>query len=332
MVDDNVITFDHASARIGNATPVERLGMGLFRLGARLSSGFDFVGYSLGAKLVRSVLPSKRNVRIRYDDDCVFEYPYGDGYYGPLLDTRKTYNPPIETFLKSLAGIPYAFVDCGANFGYMSVMVTSKTFGNKPSFAIEADEGNFVHLTRNSQINGSRFECHHNAVFSRSGEEIDLYGAKHEAFTVDGEAGGVVRGRVTTLALDDVLEWVDRRGGLPVVLKLDIEGVEIEAMKGAGELLKRDCLIIYEEHGNDPDHAISRHFAEEMDMRLFHDESGGNSLKEFADLSVLSALKKNSRVGYDFFATNSPFWLEKIGAEPASGSATKTNKKTGKVN
>ena len=246
MAESDFILFDVPTGRIQNVAGAERLGMFLFRLGAQISSAWDFIGYSIGAKWVRRLLPSKRNIRARFADDCVFEFPYGDGYYGPLLDNRKSYSPGIEGFLKSQAGIPSAFIDCGANFGYMSVMVTSSAYGSKPAIAIEADEGNFVHLKRNSQINGGRFETRHNAIHSKSGQEMVLYGNKHEAFTVDPATGGMVRGRVTTLALDDLVGWVDGQGGGAVILKLDIEGVEVAAMAGASELLKRDCLIIYE--------------------------------------------------------------------------------------
>lgn len=313
-MDADVITFDFADGRIANATAIERIGMWFLRLGARISSSFDFVGYSIGAKLVRSVLPSRRNVRVRFAEDSVFEFPYGDGYYGRLLDNRESYSPGMEAFLKAQAQIPYAFIDCGANFGYMSVMVTSAAYGSKPAVAIEADEGNVAHLRLNAEINGQRFECHHNAIHSTSGEVLNLYGSKHEAFTVDPGAGGQVRGRVTTLALDDLVEWVDRQGGVPVVLKLDIEGVEVEAMAGASELLRRDCLIIYEEHGNDPANTVSHFLKDELGMALYHDVNGGPELAAIDDYDTIRKIKTNKRVGYDFFATRSPFWLDRIGA------------------
>ena len=33
--------------------------------------------------------------------------------------------------------------------------------------------------------------------------------------------------------------------------QLDVEGVEIEAIKGGARLLQTDCVVICEEHGND---------------------------------------------------------------------------------
>ncbi|MEH0072816.1 hypothetical protein V6L77_25490 [Pannonibacter sp. Pt2-lr] len=55
----------------------------------------------------------------------------------------------------------------------------------------------------------------------------------------------------------------------PLVLKLDVEGVEIEALRGGVALLMRDVLVIYEEHGSDRSHAVSRYLREECGMRLF---------------------------------------------------------------
>lgn len=293
--------------------------MALMKLGARLTSGMSYVGFSKGAKLVGGVFRSKRPVMVRFAGDCLFEFPYADGYWGQLLDNRTTYGPEIEELLKRWKNTPYAFIDCGANFGYMSVMVTSSAFGNQKAVAIEADRNNFEQLSRNAALNGNRFECRHNAIYSQSGKELDLYGAKHEAFSLEEGEGGVSRGKVTTLALDDLISWLDTNAkGRPVILKLDVEGVEIDAMKGAVELAKRDCLVIYEEHGNDPTHEISRFMADELGLRLFHTENAGYVPQEFADFDEMTRLKRNSRVGYDFLATKSPFWLEQLGVKQAA--------------
>ncbi len=308
----DTIQFDFTSASIHGAGPVESLGMLLLRLGARLSAPIDYVGYSWGARIVRQLLPSDRDVHVRLADDTLFGFPYGDGYWGTLLDNRAGYAPAVERLLISLKDVPYAFIDCGANFGYMSVLVSSQRYGAKSAIAIEADRDNFEKLQKNALVNGDRFECRKNAIFSKSGQRLQLFGNKHEAYTLAGDGTGNRRGEVTTITLDDVVPWVDAQGGEPVVLKLDIEGVEIAALSSAQRLLERDCLIIYEEHGADPTHELSAYMQRQLNMRLFAEPDKGGGVGEVTDLAFLDGFKTNKRVGYDLFATRSSFWLSKL--------------------
>src|SRR5213075_2031803 len=54
------------------------------------------------------------------------------------------------------------------------------------------------------------------------------------------------REQVTTLALDDL----GLRG--MIVIKLDVEGAEVDALRGAAALLEGDTLVSYEDHAADP--------------------------------------------------------------------------------
>ena len=58
--------------------------------------------------------------------------------------------------------------------------------------------------------------------------------------------------RCRCIALDNLLD--DGKISLDgkYLIKLDVEGVEIEAIKGGARLLQGDSVILCEEHGNDP--------------------------------------------------------------------------------
>jgi hypothetical protein len=58
------------------------------------------------------------------------------------------------------------------------------------------------------------------------------------------------------------------------VIKLDVEGVEIEALSGAQGLLQRDCVVICEEHGLDRTHGITRHLIEALALGVFVYDEG----------------------------------------------------------
>jgi len=308
-----MITHDFQTGRISGAGISERAGLELMRLGANILAPFEFVGFSWIARVVRSVFRSDRPVRVIFSKDCVFEYPYGDGYWGVLLHNKMTYAPEIEPYLKAFSDIPYVFIDCGSNYGYMSVLTSSIGYGSKPTIAIEADRKNFEMTARNAEINGSRYEFRHNAIFSKSGEKVTLSGKKHEARSINQDIQSGHLEDVETLALDDLSDWLNDQTELPVILKLDVEGAEIDALKGAGEVLNGDCLIIYEEHGADKSHEISRYLKDELGMRLFISDAKRLQIIEISNYNQLDVLKTNSRKGYDLFASTSDFWIERLG-------------------
>src|SRR6185369_7766134 len=95
----------------------------------------------------------------------------------------------IEQFLRSIADVDYGFVDGGANFGYWSVLASSKPFGGHKVISIEASSANAARLTRNSELNGGRLNIVHRAIGATTGNKVWLSGAKHEAFRV-GETNG----------------------------------------------------------------------------------------------------------------------------------------------
>ncbi|MEP3277936.1 MAG: FkbM family methyltransferase [Stappiaceae bacterium] len=307
-----MIQYEFHNGRISGAGVAERIGIGLMRSGAHVLAPFEFLGFSWISRIVRSVVRSNEKIQVRLFEDSVFEYPYGDGYWGVLLYNKQPYAPDVEPYLKSFADIDYAFIDCGANFGYMSVVVSSAEYGSKPAIAIEADPQNYEKTVRNSELNGSRYDCRHNAVFSESGKVVKLFGAKHEARTIVEEAGGQGQFEVETLALNGLSGWLHQQGSPAVILKLDVEGVEIDALAGADEILAHDCLISYEEHGSDPSHEVSRHLKEKLGMRLFLGAENTLHIREIIDFADLDSIKSNARRGYDLFATNSAFWIDRL--------------------
>ena len=304
------IEIDRRTGRVSGAGPVERCGLAIMTAAAAGLSRFDDLGFSHVARLVRGILPSRRSLRIAFAVDAAFEMPYGDGYWGVLLPRAAVYEADTEPLLRAIAGVEYAFVDCGANYGYWSVLVSSSAFGSHPAVAVEAAPDTYAWLVRNAEINGGRFAALNRAVAGRSGERLALYGGKHESRSLAGGDGAEVLATVETLALDDLLAREELKGASAIVLKLDVEGVEVAALEGGQRMLERDLLIAYEDHGSDREHIVSRHLAEKLGMRLF--AVAGGAVRPLGGAGELSAIKRNPRYGYNFFATRSPFWIAEM--------------------
>ena len=304
----SAIKYNFQAGTFAETNLVDGLGLQLMKLSAKMTKPLEYAGLSVAHKFLRTLLPSSRNIETQLLPDTKFVFPYGDAYWGMLLDNSTGYSPEVENFLIRLRDVDYSFIDCGANYGYMSAIMTSDTYGNKPSIAIEADPGTFQVLKDNAAINDNRFEIMNRAIFSKSGEMVNMCGEKHEARSILDDSGKMHDGNVETLALDDVIDWVNAQGKDKVMLKLDVEGVEIDAMKGASQLLKKDLIVFYEDHASDKTHEVSRYFLETLGMRVFYPDV--NTCEEIRNLDDVNSVKTNPRIGYDFVATNSQDWLK----------------------
>jgi FkbM family methyltransferase len=309
------IQFDRASGAIEGANLWERTAALALAAGAKISSHFSHRGYIGCANLLRKAL-SERNIAVKLNQDATFEFPYGDGYWSKLLDRSYHYEDELELLFRHSRDVEYTLLDCGANYGYWSVLVTSKPFGPHRAIAIEPSSDNFAKLANNAEVNGNRFETMKCAIGATKGT-ARLSGTKHEAFSIAGSTD--VRGEeVPVIALDDLLSDGKIAAGGKYLIKLDVEGVEIDAIKGGKKLLAGDSVIMCEEHGNDPDHTVSRYILEQTPLKLIVYDPRSNRLETVTELSILDRIKVSTHVGYNVFGTSSAFWRQRIDAFNAS--------------
>ena len=304
------IQFDRASGALVGANAWERLAAMALTLGSKVGANFSHRGYNICANLLRTTLP-ERGIQIKLNPDAVFEFPYGDGYWSKLLNRTYHYEDELELLFRDSADVDYTLLDCGANYGYWSVLVSSKPFGSHKAIAIEPSGQNFPKLANNARINGGRFEAMKCAIGASRGT-ARLSGTKHEAFSIAGDQSGGEE--VPVIALDNLLDDGKIVPGGKYLIKLDVEGVEIEAMKGGARLMQGDSVLLCEEHGNDPRHTVSRYILEQTPLTLIVYDPRSNRLETVTDLSILDRIKVSTHVGYNVFGTASAFWLARIDA------------------
>jgi FkbM family methyltransferase len=304
------IQFDRASGALEGANLWERTAAVALSAGSKISSHFSHRGYIGCANLLRKTLPA-RNIAIKLNPDATFEFPYGDGYWSKLLNLSYRYEDELELLFRDSADVDYTLLDCGANYGYWSVLVSSKPFGSHKAIAIEPSGQNFPKLANNARVNGNRFELMKCAIGATRGT-ARLSGTKHEAFSIAGSQSDGEE--VPVIALDNLLDDGKVAASGKFLIKLDVEGVEIEAMKGGARLLQGDSVILCEEHGNDPQHTVSRYILEQTPLKLIVYDPRSNRLEIVNDLSILDRIKVSTHVGYNVFGTASAFWLDRINA------------------
>jgi len=240
----------------------------------------------------------------KLSSDTSYRFFLEDGYWNKLFCQRFFYEPEIGLVLKSIRELDYLFLDLGANHGYWSVLVSSDDFNNKEAVAIEPVRSNFNILSENSRINNHRFTVMHAAVCELEGQNVKIYfdpkshsnvGASllpdvnahyHESESIESATINQLVGQFA-------------HNNQALVIKLDVEGMEVETLKGASIALERDFLLIYEDHGSDPNHTCSE-FVLKQGFAVFHMESG--VFTPVSSLEEVESMKVQSSKGYNLFA------------------------------
>ena len=137
------------------------------------------------------------------------------------------------------------FVDCGCNYGFYSLYTASLSEKNE-ILSIEASKNTLEELIKNLNLNNLKnINFFNNAVSSIVGENVLFYESindwessqTHRNFKTSSEL------MVYSITIDNLLKeyFLDDYN---VVIKLDIEGNEINAIKGALEVIKKSHPLI----------------------------------------------------------------------------------------
>jgi FkbM family methyltransferase len=238
-------------------------------------------------------------------EDARFLYPRNDSYWGPGVTERHgLYEPEIDWLLLRSIERPYALIDCGANMGYWSIVASSALYGRHPVVAIEASRYNFEILAMNARANNERFVVLHRAILDESGKRVRLFGKKHQGMSLLKDwhpADSDTFEEVETVTVDEVAKlYLPNRQHSPLI-KLDVEGTEIEAMKGARQVIDEGALIVFEDHGKQLTHPISRFVLaqSELEIRWLSPEQ---RLTRIIEIEQVAAIKQDPKAGYNFFA------------------------------
>jgi FkbM family methyltransferase len=168
---------------------------------------------------------------------------WGDVLFGPLL---QYYQEPEEYgwFLKALkeSEKEHVFVDVGANVGGFSVRAGKM---GARVIAVEPDPDNYRVLKLNLELNQCiRYHAFNIAAGSKE-ETHQLYGDSTVGYSLKQVKGIQTKCLVKVKPLDVALRSL-LNGQEIDLLKVDVEGLELEVLKGAKGLLKRTRYIMVE--------------------------------------------------------------------------------------
>lgn len=285
-----------------------RIHFGAIRLVSRVTSPFGHRGAGRLLGLLARVFGRHGYVVIVPAPGSRVKIGLYDAYWLSALMRDPAYEPETARMLDLVLDGHTAFVDCGANVGWWSAIAARRIGVHRRVIAIEASATVFARLKENSVLNGGSFVAIHAAVWDLSDIELHLATDidRHAWSSIDPDiratlrASGFREETVRSITIDDAVQRYVRDPVRRVVLKLDVEGVERQALHGAARVLAGDGVVIYEDHGRDASHAMSAELLSNG-MHVFG-WMGGGGPRLLADLSAIAAMKISSHHGYNFLA------------------------------
>ena len=140
------------------------------------------------------------------------------------------------------------FIDCGCNYGFYSFYAASLSKKNL-IFSIEASKDTSDEFIKNLNLNGFRnINFYNNAVSNTIDETISFFESVNdwESSQTHNNFNFVSELKVKSIKIDSLLKQYSLND-YNVIMKLDVEGNEINVIKGALEvIIKSEPLIIIE--------------------------------------------------------------------------------------
>ncbi|MEM6713280.1 MAG: FkbM family methyltransferase [Pseudomonadota bacterium] len=244
--------------------------------------------------LARFFAPGNQVV-INVGVDREFRVYLNDGYWTRFLLYHRDYEPEVRRVMDAADGHTDVFCDLGANSGLWSVY-GSALFDRV--VAVEASRVTFERLQENAAALPN-VETHRAAIYNRSGETLRFVNVhnSHASAHLDLSVQSATRDdieEVETLSIDDVVPT-----DLAALIKLDVEGAEIAAIKGASRALRDGSVLIYEDHGSEAHSDVSRHVLSLGDMHIYAIE---DIATQVTDADHLKRIKTDRYKGYNFLA------------------------------
>lgn len=188
-------------------------------------------------------------VTFNYESEEIkFYLPFRNDHIQKIINfTKNFYEIGMLEDIEMRLGQGKIIVDVGANIGNHTIYF-SKICKAKKVYSFEPQENIFRILMKNIQING----LHNNVVAYNMGLGKEHFHAAINVIDKDNYGSSkidtTVKGTIEINTLDDMLfNKVDRVD----LIKIDVEGMEIDVLKGANKILGNYKPIIYIEAGTD---------------------------------------------------------------------------------
>src|SRR5688500_15013899 len=216
---------------------------------------------------------------------------------GRKIFKRGSLHPDHTSFLSTLSfGEGDIILDIGANIGWYSIVLKNNIKRDVKVFAFEPEPLNFELLKKNIADNhATNIEAVNKAVAEKSGQStLFLYHPKnsgrHSLLDINPETNKSIQ--VETVNIEDFLKGQGIDFKKVKLIKIDIEGYEVFALKNASTLLQQLPYMFIEyspvlirQGGQDPAHFIK--WLSDFGFNFYNIEGGKPSTRSVEFLTAL---------------------------------------------
>ncbi len=316
----STVHFDRANDTLRTSGARAWVGVQLMRLAEQGTRPFHHTGISRLHALIGKLFLPGSVTEIGLASGGSFAYPSGDYYWNRLLTRSWDYEEDIQNILKALSGTQYTFLDIGANFGFFSCLAASPSFGSQRVIAVEPARMAFSFLERNLARYGDKATVLKLAIDENSGNEVRLYGDRHAGFSLSSEWSGAAGSNsevVLTTSIDELIEQIGIEDmSNPVLVKLEVEGIEMRALRGALKTIEQDSAFIIEEIEDTGISEATRHVVETLGLTVFYADD--DRFVQLTSITDFEAYRKTQQTiqkrGTSLLAFRKPVWRERLAA------------------
>lgn len=172
-----------------------------------------------------------------------------------------TYEPQLIQVIHDLCHEDMTVYDVGANLGYMSLVFARTVGSGGRVFAFEPLEANWTRIRKHVEMNGltELVTVVPSAVAAHKGSATFLTHSLHAMGKLEQSAGRAAKYtghvEVSTIGLDEFC--YELNNPLPDLVKMDIEGGAVDAVRGMTRLVaEARPIMLVELHGPEEGHAV----------------------------------------------------------------------------
>ncbi len=224
-----------------------------------------------------------------------------DRYWMRVFFRGDFYEPELFRMFSRIKRLTaFDLIDGGANIGFWSAVLTSSRFGVKRGVAVEASPTTYQDLARTAVLCGGRFATEHRALSGRPGTIEFEQGVAHASRHIvapGSTAPAHQRVSVEATTIDALVakHGLDSRN---LLVKLDVEGAELDCVAGGEVAFAAGAVFIYEDHGKEPSSLLTQQLLERGAACWFITDEG--TLTHVANAAAASRFKVDTRRGYNF--------------------------------